>query len=243
VSCMQRRRPQEKLDLIERSWVGETVFCIASGPSLTKEQVEATKGKRLIVVNDNYLIAPWADLLYFADLKWWKWHTEGLQKSWSWAKFQATEVKKALAEFKGQKVSIENGKGNTVEAKDVFIIGNHGYDKLSEKPDGVNTGSNSGYQAINIAVLAGAKKIVLLGYDMRYDKNRTHAHNGHPQRLPESSYKGFAQRFKSMIPQLEKLGVEVLNATPGSAIDAFKKVDLASFLSSEKPALVQEAGV
>jgi hypothetical protein len=240
---MQRRRPQEKLDLIERSWAGETVFCIASGPSLTKEQVEATKGKRLIVVNDNYLIAPWADLLYFADLKWWKWHTEGLQKSWSWAKFQASEVKKALAEFKGQKVSIENGKGNTVEAKDVFIIGNHGHDKLSEKPDGVNTGSNSGYQAINIAVLAGAKRIVLLGYDMRYQQKMTHSHNGHPQKMPEATYLGFASRFRSMKPQLEKLGVEVLNATPKSAIDAFPKVELQSILSSETAAVVQTAGV
>jgi hypothetical protein len=240
---MKRRRPQEKLDVIERSWAGETVFCIASGPSLTKEQVEATKGRRLIVVNDNYLIAPWADLLYFADLKWHKWHSEGLAKSWPWVSFKPEEVKRNLAEFKGQKVSIENGKGNTVEANDVFIIGNHGHDKLSEKPDGVSTGSNSGYQAINIAVLAGAKRIVLLGYDMRYENKRTHAHNGHPQKMPESTYLGFASKFKSMKPQLEKLGVEVLNATPKSAIDAFPKVSLESILSNQEPALVSAAGV
>jgi hypothetical protein len=43
------------------------VVCVASGHSLTKEDVEYCKGKaKVYIVNDGYKLAPWADLLYAA---------------------------------------------------------------------------------------------------------------------------------------------------------------------------------
>jgi hypothetical protein len=44
-------------DYVSRGWEGETVVCIASGPSLSKEQVEVSKQFKTIVINDNYLIS------------------------------------------------------------------------------------------------------------------------------------------------------------------------------------------
>jgi enoyl-CoA hydratase/carnithine racemase len=103
---------------------------------------------------------------------------------------------------------------------------------ISESPNAIATGSNSGYQAINIAVLAGAKRILLLGYDMKFAAGKkSHWHGGHPLQMPEGAYTRYARKFKTMLPQLERLGVAVINCTPGSAIDAFPRGDIASLLS------------
>jgi hypothetical protein len=50
------------------------VVCIASGPSLTEEDVEAVGqwGGRVIVANTTFLMAPWADALFAMDRKWWE---------------------------------------------------------------------------------------------------------------------------------------------------------------------------
>jgi hypothetical protein len=211
--------------MVSRAWEGKTVVCIASGTSLTKEQVDAVCAAhaagalKTIVVNDNYLIAPWADALYFADARWWQWHSDGLEKSWPWVKFSAAEVKQAMAGFKGQKISIDHP--NKVGDKAVLRLANAGNVGLSEDPYGIKTGSNSGYQAVNIAALSGAKKILLLGYDMKHQHGRAHAHNGHPVKSGEGIYRGYAKHFSTMETPLKNLGIEVFNCTLGSEIGAF----------------------
>ena len=58
-------------------WRGLTVACIASGPSLTKEDCEAVRHMKCIVTNTTFRLAPWADALFAMDLKWWvEYHKE-----------------------------------------------------------------------------------------------------------------------------------------------------------------------
>lgn len=59
-------------------WHGFDVVCIASGPSATADDVEtvriwrhAADSRRVVVVNTTYQIAPWADVLFAMDHKWW----------------------------------------------------------------------------------------------------------------------------------------------------------------------------
>ena len=77
-------------DKMLRDYEDKTFVLVASGPSLTQEQVDYCRGKaKVIAVNDNYLMVPWADYLYFADRKWLAWHKDNPE-------FKA---------FKGQKVT------------------------------------------------------------------------------------------------------------------------------------------
>jgi len=80
---------------------------------------------------------------------------------------------------------------------------------LSDDPAFVCTGGNSGYAAINLAYLKGAQQIQLFGYDMHPDDHVL--------------YEQWSPRFRSMIPQLKKRGVTVINRNPDSYIDAFPK--------------------
>lgn len=63
---------------VERpDWRGRTVVCIASGPSLTREDCEAVRSLPCIVTNTSFRLAPWADVVFGFDAKWWaEYHEE-----------------------------------------------------------------------------------------------------------------------------------------------------------------------
>lgn len=123
---------------------GGTVVVIASGPSLTAEDVAKVRAADLptIVVNDVFLLAPWAWLLYAADWRWWK-------------------KRPAALNFAGIKASVEGFYPGIVRLR------NTGIDGFDPDPSCIRTGNNSGYQAVHIAIHTGAARIVLLGFDMR----------------------------------------------------------------------------
>ena len=60
------------------------IVIVASGPSLTQEQVDYCQDKAdVMVINDNYKLAPWANWLYACDLDWWKLHYKDISKSFT----------------------------------------------------------------------------------------------------------------------------------------------------------------
>lgn len=210
--------PVDRFAVVQRAWAGEPVVCIGGGPSVTQEAVDLTKGRaRVIAINDAYLLAPWADICYFADARWWEWHKE----------------KPEFKAFQGQKVTIGHT-GLQVSDPEVFMLQNGGSDKLSERPNAIHTGSNGGYQAVNIAFLAGGNPILLIGYDMKYVGAKSHWHGGHPVKTSEGAYTSYARNFAGMLPQLAQHGVRVVNCTPGSRIDCFPRDELARLLADSR---------
>lgn len=53
-------------------WSGETVVCVASGPSLTQRDVDLLKHLKVITVNNSWQMHPNAEVHYAGDLRWWK---------------------------------------------------------------------------------------------------------------------------------------------------------------------------
>jgi hypothetical protein len=107
---------------------------------------------------------------------------------------------------------------------------------LSMNPTTLCLGQNSGYQAINVAVLLGARKILLLGYDMqRGEDGARHWHEDHKIPTP-NFYPKFLKHFPTMIEPLAAAGVEVWNCTRRTALDAFPKVSLEDALAEEAAA-------
>jgi hypothetical protein len=185
---------------VPRLWPNATVVCAGSGPSLTAADLKFCRGAgRLIVVNDAYTLAPWADCLYAADDKWWKWH-------------------KGVPGFAGMKYTI---KPTRKPWPDLHTMKNTGHEGIETAPDGLRTGFNSGYQAIGMAVHFGASRIVLLGYDMRGD----HFFGSHRDKS-RPPFAASIAAFQSAVEPLAKLGVAIVNCTPGSAIKAFDRAAL-----------------
>ncbi len=98
---------------------------------------------------------------------------------------------------------------------------------LETEPTGLRHGSNSGYQAINLAVHLGAKRIILLGYDMRQDGGRNNWHDeARPLASPDVYKQSMLPHFDTLVEPLRERGVEVINATPDSALECFPKISL-----------------
>ena len=56
---------------VPREWPGETVFIVGGGPSVLGQDLNALRGRRVIAINSSVHAVPWADILYFADWRWW----------------------------------------------------------------------------------------------------------------------------------------------------------------------------
>ena len=195
--------------MVERIWPGATVFILGGGPSLTQDDVLAIHGKgRVIAVNDAYRLAWWADVLYGCDAKWWAWHN-------------------GVPKFAGLKYALEPAAGIW---PGVEVLRNAGYAGLEPARDGLRTGRNSGYQAINLAVHLGAAKIVLLGFDLSpAPDGRTHWFGEHPDPVA-SPYDQMIELFRTLVDPLHAVGVEIVNCSRRTRLDAFRIADLETVL-------------
>jgi len=201
-------------------WLGETAVIIASGPSLIQQDVDYCRGKaRVIVVNNNYQVAPWADLHYFADARWY--HNYGKSDEYKGKTYVHKEHPLYLA-FTGLKVTIKNNR--TVDSH-ILNLNNGGSSGLEiENKDTIRTGQNSGYQAINIATHLGVKRILLLGLDMKFMNGKAHHHADHPHQLSEKTIQNnMLPRFPTLVSPLKKLGIEVVNCSRSTAIKCFRR--------------------
>lgn len=202
---------------IPRLYPGATVACVAGGASLRVEQIQQAieAGAIILGINRAFLIAPRLDVLYACDPKWWfEFHPEAIDLVGPLLISSAPELR---------------GKGN------VRVVERTGDLGLELDPTGIRTGFNSGYQAINIAahLVGPGGRIVLLGYDM---------HGGYwfggyeGVHLDPSKYsRTFEPAFEHLVEPLVSLGVECLNATPGSRLRWFPKVDLSTALRGSRP--------
>lgn len=183
---------------------------MASGPSFSPRQAEYIRQKNLktICINRNYEASPWADILYACDEDFWKYYPEAL-------------------DFKGLKITQS---AEAARKYGLHYLQVHPFPPgLSFDPEFVHGGQNSGYQALNLAVLLGAKQIILLGYDMRLGKDKAgqdtiHWFGRHRAHLEkQGNFKKWIEYFNSTVPDLEKAGVKVINCSPGSAIQCFER--------------------
>jgi hypothetical protein len=196
------------LTSVPRLWPGETVVCLASGPSLTQADVDACRGRaRVIAIKDAIRLAPWADALYACDARWWKHHAQALT-------------------YTGPRFALEAKAQEWAQ-----VLENTGELGLEVQPTGLRTGKNSGYQAINVAVHFGARRIVLLGYDMQPDRNQHHWFGKHPYSHVTPPYDVFLRCFPSIVGPLRAMGVEVINATRSTALTCFPQRSLEDALA------------
>ena len=198
---------------VERRWPGCTVVCFGGGPSLTRADVDVCRGRmRAIAINTAYQLAPWADVLYGCDAKWWAWH-------------------RGVPTFRGLKYALEPKAGAWPNAQ---VLENTGRTGLELAPTGLRHGKNSGYQAINLAVHLGAARIVLLGYDLQLGpRGEHHWHGAHPNRVaPFLEVDAF---FLTLVQPLAALGIEVLNCSRRTALTAFPRRPLEEVLGECRP--------
>ncbi len=191
------------------NWAGETVVVVATGPSVADVPLEIGKGRaKFIAVKDAWKICTWAEYLYACDHHWWVAH-------------------KGVVEFEGQRIAfnprtLEQWRGlsflkvEIAKQKREFLFDNVGT---------IGWGGNSGFHAINLAAQFGAKKIILCGFDFTIENGR-HFFGDHPYKGGPSApnCKQWARIIDDGAYALEDRGIEVINCSPISALQAFPKM-------------------
>lgn len=185
----------------------ETVVIAASGPSLASADVASARGRaRVIAVNDSWRMATWADAIYACDEAWWSFHYKAVMEKFGGERWSQRPVK-------------EIGTPARVPFELNYVGGSHAAG-LCRTPGQIHYGSNSGYQAMNLAWHFGARRILLLGFDMRMINGRRHWFGEHPKGLTNSGdYSAWIQNFAVMARDLRQDGVEVINCTKDSALE------------------------
>lgn len=188
-----------------KRWQDETVVIFGSGNSLTDEQIELARQMQCnyIAINDTYKRVPFADVLYACDYKWWNLHFDEITFTGElWTQDLRAKREFGLSWVLGRN---KNGLGS----------------------DCVHFGGNSGYQAINLAYLWGAKKIILLGFDCQPIDGKSHWFGQHPQGLNQTqNFAMWIGNFNLLAKDLESEQIEVINCSMQSALECFKKVKI-----------------
>lgn len=204
-----------------RIWKGQTVFVLGGGPSLLDMNLELIHQHRCIGCNESFMLGSWVDACIFGDLRWWNAHKDA-----------------DLRHYHGLKVSLNKE-----------TLGVRGIRTMKRKPRGIWTvpgtigwNRNTGIAAVNLAIIFGAARIVLVGYDMKWGPclatgsgfceelrwvSRQAYSNWHVNILEQGKnrHQTFIDAFTQCHKGIMATGVDVVNATPDSALKIFPFVD------------------
>jgi hypothetical protein len=200
-------------------WRGEQCFVLASGPSLTQEVCDKIKGRKAIVINLSFRLAPWAPVWFFTDSSIYERYRDDVA---AWPGEIVSMSRTAKREIP-DKVKRVQGEGDpSFPVRDFPRLGS----------PVIRQGRSSGHTAVSLAVALGAKQIVLLGFDMRLVEGREHHHQEYAGPRDQDIYaREFVPGFDGWNAAALAAGVEILNATPGSAVTEFPFRDLDEILA------------
>ena len=202
-------------------WTGTTCYILGCGYSLASTPTKLLSGRHVIAVNDSYIRYPSANVLYFCDgQKWWNDNCEEVREH-----------------FRGHYIVTSHRDSPPPKIPGVCVLRLTEKTGLETDPGMLRHGANSGYQAINLAFHFGARRIVLLGMDMHATNGYSHWRRRNREPSPHSFHqilqRHMLPNFPSLVTPLQEAGVEVLNCTPGSALQCWPMRDLHEVLQEE----------
>lgn len=193
-------------------WKGQTVACLASGPSLTAEDCETVRaiGCPVIVTNNTFQLCPWADVVLGFDSAWWRAYGADVARV-----------------FGGEKLCcapVGTGPGS---------VAVYGVQSLHGR-DWFRPHLNSGASALALAVVAGAARVLLLGYDCQKTDGKTHWHGDHERGLSNArSIAKWPLRMKNVARLAKERKVRVVNCSRSTALTCFDRRSLEEELKLE----------
>lgn len=199
---------------VPKIWDDEECFILGGGPSLSIVPFDQLSGKRVIAVNQAYTTGHW-DALFFGDA--------GSEAKPGW--FEHNE--QALLDWGGLVVTKRHQYANRSWVR---VAKCDSRDGLSDTPGVLNWNRSSGACAITLAIALGARRVILLGFDGKLVNGRQNFHDEYAKwklTKPTERHYSIVYRlgFSAIAKALPKRGIEVVNATPNSALDMFPIVD------------------
>lgn len=200
-------------DMIWPNWKGETVAIVASGPSAKKAKVDLIRGQvKVIAIKKSIELVPFADVVYGCDAPWWQ-SVIGLPKF--------KRLKLAYdpivcgPEWNIQKIEIPDLYSNKLS-----------FDKIGS----VGSGSNSGFQALNLALQFGAVRVLLIGFDANGEDGGQHWYGrnnwGRANNPTKTNYQRWVTAFDNASRQASEMGISIINTSMTSSLGKFQRMTI-----------------
>lgn len=226
-------------------WGGEQCWIIGAGYSISRqfgipeaiypgssgtfeqysEYLSPIHDQKVIGTNAAFLLGNWITMEIFCDSNFFRFYY------------------RQLAEFPGLVVTDKRDLSNPPGYADKYkTLKRDMRAGLSKNPDTLCWNENTGTAAINLALLLGVKRILLLGYDMNFEINRrdyvrdrwhkaerTHLY---PKPTSVKLLEKWVRKLEVVAREAEKKfpGVEIVNVNPDSGIPYWKKASLKDVL-------------
>ena len=225
-------------------WEGQAGILIATGPSMDTsvfpeaqfqldiiEQRHAQGKLKVCTVNDACYLAPYTDLIYASDNRWWQRHIRAVEGT------QTRPLEDGLSDemyqFKAELWSKDSGICDAYPRINRVI--QDGTTGLAAKPGYIKHGGNSSYQLLNLMYHLGLNPIYITGLDCKNVSNdRTHKNHffgNHPKTWGQANgVLSWISYFNSIAKPLQKRGVTVINLGLDSAVTAFPKGKIEDYL-------------
>lgn len=208
-------------------WKGQRCFILGGGRSVNRINLEEIAGEHIIGVNLAFrLIDP--EIIYAMDARLWGWIENNTTGAGDSELFQKSNAVKVWSDITSAPLP-----------EDIVIAPSLGRPGLSSKmSEGVACGSNSGFGALNLALLLGASEIYLIGYD--FDGPRWH--RGYPQgndvghEYHMQCYRECVEDFKKLFPNQK-----IINLNKNSKLKVFEFGDMPKDTLKKKPVVEREA--
>jgi len=230
---------------IPKMWEGGECWIIGGGPSIPREFgvpeeiiddvimrrqtidayspfLSTIHDRHVIGINAAFFLGSWIDICFFGDGGFY------------------LQNRRELGRFPKLKVSCNPNTRKKMDPNDNIKFvkrDNRSPYGISRNNNSVSWNGNSGAAAISLAYHLGVKRIYLLGFDMKLGgDNRQHFHSHYhntrgsrinAKKLPFDRH---LRGFPHIAKDARRLGIEILNVSPDSAIKEFKKVRLIDVL-------------
>lgn len=184
-------------------WSGQTALIVGTGPSAATLPLQmAANSAKCIAIKSAWKLADWADILYGIDVNWWL----ANRGAPDFNGLKVTPSPTAARVFRLRQVKTKLGARILLDKGVVGCGLRHG-------------GGHSGWQAINLAVQFGARRVVLVGFEMRGP--RFNSNEPGVAKLDAKRVDQWRQEMDAAAGEFEAIGCEVINATPDSALTAY----------------------
>lgn len=201
---------------VARRYPGGTVFVVAGGPSVARQNVKGLAGRPLIAINFSYAdYGGMADFIYCQDARFLRRHRPMLERF----KGKVVTTSKAVDWPGLLRCKAKNPPGLALRAHELTA-------RRTSLAGGINIAAH---------MVGEGGTIVLLGADGGFDgEGRAHHHQAHPWPVKPGCWEGQRQELATLKPDLERLGIRVVNCSPGSHWrDLWPIMSLDDFLRAE----------
>lgn len=182
--------------------MSKSVYIIGGGPSLRYFEFDKLKDKEVIAVNKAIITYPYAR--YFVTMD-----PSFLSKVSNTQFDMSNATKVFVISLFGDEIVERDGHFINTKSNKIYNLNPYDIIIKSKKHEGFATefrdfrsGANSGYSALQLAILLGYSKIYLLGFDLDFKYKNTHYHGGYTGQNKEklaAKFKRDLKRFREAL--------------------------------------------